>query len=173
MPARRRRSSSRPMGRSRRQLVWATVDQSLSLAAATNCSNVDLLTALKVTGSSILGCTIMRTRLDLSITSTVALADNFYWGLAILPNAQLVSNVASSATVVNPAQNPEIDWMMWAHAVAAPTYGTTANDNQIVIDIRAKRRLQELQETYCFSLRGSAGAAFTAQLSGRVLVALP
>jgi len=172
MPARARRSSH-AIRRPRRKLVWSTVDQTLTLAAVGNGSNIDLLTALKVGGASILGTTIMRTHLALDVFSAVALADNFYWGLAVLPNSQLVTNVAVSATVVNPAQNPEIDWMMWKHEYASPTYGESASNNTIPIDVRAKRRLEELNETYCFSLRGSAGAAFTAQLSGRVLLALP
>jgi hypothetical protein len=173
MPARHVSRAPARRSSNRRKLVWAVKNVTFTATAAGNVSNVDLLTDLKVAGASILGCTIMRTHLQISVTNTVAAGNDFTWGLIVGENANVVTNTADTALIPDPTNNPELDWMWWEHAVAAPVYDP-GGTNILIRDVKAKRKLQELNQTYMWSLIGGAGAAaLTGQLAVRTLIALP
>ena len=173
-PRRVTRHSNR--GSNRRKLVWSTVDTGLTVPLATGFQNLDLLTDLKVGGASVLGSTIMRVHLVFSPSSAVTANDGIYVGLGVFQQDDVGTfTAATGANVVNANAQREVDWMMWEHRVATPTYGYESANNHIVWDVKSRRRLEELQQTLVFSYapQGVATVPATGLLTGRVLVALP
>jgi hypothetical protein len=145
----------------------------VTTSAAGNVTNVDLLSPLKVAGSPVLGVTVMRTHLQLSMFSAVAAGDAYNFGLIVDQVDSLVTNVANAATLLDPVRVPEADWMWWEQAVAAPTYSDHGS-NIIRRDVKSKRKVEELQQTYMLSVRiGTTGATPTLQVVARTLIALP
>ncbi len=173
MPTRRTGFARSNRRANRRKLVWATKNVSLTQTAAGNVTNTDLLTDLKVAGASILGATIMRTHLVLSVSTTVAAGNDFYFALIVGESSDLVSNAASTALTLDPLTSPELDWMWWEHPVAAPVFDQ-GGTNIITRDIKSKRKIQELNQTYILSLKGGVAAGnVTTQVVTRTLLALP
>jgi hypothetical protein len=130
---------------------------------------VNLLAALAVAGASLLGVTIMRTHCELSITSTVTAADRLRVGFIICRFSEIGAAIAGAVT---PA-DPELDWLLWRHESAAPTFGSQSANNQLVYDIKAKRKMQELNQAYALSLSNDVGIAKLIQVQARTLLALP
>ena len=158
----------RPIAPRRRgSLVWATFDQTVSLAAAVTKSNVNLLANLQVAGASTLGCTIMRVRGAIAVSSTVAVGDRLRVGVLV----DRLSEVGTAATSVDPS-DLGLDWMLWRHEVAAPTFNWNANNNIMEYDIRSKRRCDELDQTLLLCLQNDVGAAKTVVVQIRTLVRL-
>jgi len=176
MPVRSRRTTSFSRGRSsnRRRLVWATA---FTFDAIANNANInhDLLANLKVAGSSVLGVTVVRTHMRFSVQW--APLTNGFQGLAVGLVVQSMSQVA--AGTVDLFQDE--DWALrdtflpgsgagqFANVIAAPVEGFT-------VDLRAKRRVQELNQTWCLamSLQNAAGAdPIPVSVYSRTLVALP
>ena len=154
----------------RRKLVWATTDQSVTMAAGAG-SNVNLLASLSVAGASLLGITIMRTHLDMWRTGQASvIADSLRLGLIVDRVAAVGAGPPAGAVT---AADPEADWILWRHEFAAPTFGPTGGSNYLVYDIRAKRRMQELDQAYVLCLNNFAGGSQTWSIAARVLVALP
>ena len=172
MPANRRRSSgARFRSGQRRKLVWATKDIFLSPTAAGQTANLDMLSDLRVAGASILGATVMRTHLQLSAFGTVTAGNNFYFGLRVGNNNEVQAFTADTTLMADPANQPELDWMWWEHAQAAPVYDQ-GGTNILIRDIKAKRKVQELDQTYLLCLYSGTGFN-SLQVSARTLVALP
>lgn len=171
------RRSIRHTSRTRRKLVWATVDTAVASAAASGFVNTDLLAALRVGGASVLGATVIRAHLTLT-PLTVAAGDNFFVGLFVdnLDSVGIFTAV-TGANVPSASSEKNLDWMMWEHRITSPgdnKYNYHAANNHVVWDVRSKRKVQELQQTLIHSWAPTGVAAgFNAQLQGRVLVALP
>jgi len=159
------RQAPRHLAPARRKLVWSTTDQSVTLIAGANTS-LNLLAALSVAGSSLLGVTIMRTHLTLAIDTAVTAADRLRVGFVV----DRVSEVGAASAIT--AADPELDWMLWRHETAAPTFGS-GGSNVLEYDLRAKRRMQELNQAYLLCITNSAGGSKTITVAGRTLVALP
>jgi hypothetical protein len=161
----------------RRKLVWATTDTGITVAANTNTTNIDLLAGYKgVVGAASAGITVMRTHIQIFITSTVTNGDSFRFGLLVDDLTQIVTSSAS-ALAINPFTAAGDDWMFLTAYHATPTYGEMSANNNIHIDVKSKRRMEEIQMAYlaCFSPVGVAagGLPFTANLYVRTLLALP
>jgi len=173
MPVRSRRGSFQRNRSSRRRLVWAT---SFTFDAIANNANVnhDLLGNLKVAGSSVLGVTVIRTHLRFSLQWPPL--TNTFEGLAVGLCVQ--SMAAVTAGTVDLLQDE--DWALrdtflpgtgmdnLTNVVAAPVEGFT-------VDLRAKRKVQELNQSWCLamSLQNSAGNTIPVSVFARTLVALP
>jgi len=95
-----------------------------------------------------------------------ALADRLRVGFIV----DRVSEVGAGSALT-PADG-ELDWMLWRHETAAPTY-TPGGSNVIEYDIRAKRKMQELNQAYLLCLLNSAGGSKTITIQARTLLALP
>jgi hypothetical protein len=161
----------------RRKLVWATTDTGISVAANTNTTNIDLLAGYKgIVGAATAGVTVMRTHLQIFITSTVTNGDSFRFGLIVDDLSQIVASSAS-ALAINPFTAAADDWMFLTAYHATPTYGEMSANNNIRLDVKSKRRMEEVQMAYlaCFSPVGVAagGLPFTANVYTRTLLALP
>ncbi len=172
-----RRAPRRRMGRNRRKLVWARTFTTLTVTANNSVTNIDLLQAYKaVVGASSAGITIMRTRLDVYPTSTITNNDGFFIGLKVDDLDQVVASSAS-ALAISPNGNPDSDWMFNSWFNALPTYNWQAANNGIHIDLRAKRRMEEVQQAYLLSIQpvgvAAGGLPLTLTVHSNVLIALP
>jgi len=164
VPPRPRRTSSRPRS-NRRQLVWATTNVTVAAVAANTVTGIDLTANLRTTGASVLGATIIRTHLRLGLIYATN-ADQYVTGLIICRDADVVPGI-------DPFNNPGDDWMLWA--VDPPTASGAAIDvfRTVEYDIRAKRRMQELEQRYAIFVGNRTSAAHNIAVSARVLVAMP
>jgi hypothetical protein len=133
-------------------------------------ANTNLLAALSVAGASLLGVTIMRTHLRLTVTSGGAAGNNFRMGLIVARTADVGSNVTGSVD----ANDPEADWMLLDRRFV---YGQGTNVSptpEYQYDIKAKRKMQELDQAYILSISAvTASVNLAFALFARTLVALP
>ena len=151
---------------SRRKLVWATFDTSISLGVGPTFNNVDLLSNLRVAGSSVLGCTVIRVRGTVYVDNTGrAVTAALRWGM-------IVEDLENVGGVVNLADNFGRDWALWVSNRPVTAYGAAGQERQEV-DLRAKRKVQELDQSFLFAATNTVGAATTIRPALRVLVALP
>jgi len=172
MPPRTRRSFAGRSQSRRRKLVWAT---SYTFDAVLNNTNVnqDLLANLRVAGSSVLGATVMRTHLRFAL-QWPALTNTFQ-GLAVGLCVQSLTQVA--ADTVDLFQDE--DWAL--RDTFLPGTGqnslspVTPITEGFVVDLRSKRKVQELNQTWCLamSLQNSATNTVPVSCYARTLVALP
>ncbi len=168
MPGRHRRTL--PVGRSqRRKLVWATSNVTVAALNAGGVADLDLGAPLEVAGSSLLGVTIMRTRLHYHVRDFAAVADQIETGMIIGRSSDIGVNVAGQVS----AATPENDWMLLT--VLDPVTSAAAVDAgaRFDFDLRAKRKMQELNQKLVLSLFNNSAGAHTIDVFARVLVALP
>ena len=174
MPTRHR--SRRGFSGNRRRTTWATVAQTASIPAANGFTVLDLLQQYKaVVGAADPGITIARTHLRLVPTAGfTAVGNNLAVGLIIVNENQVGTNVAGSP---RPASDTELDWMYWDWMYQdSETSGITELDSgQLRVDIRSKRAMRQVGETYGLAIQVPASAAFPAviQVTGRILLMLP
>ena len=155
-------------GAARRKLVWATLDQNVVIPTGTT-SDINLLAALAVAGSSLLGVTIMRTHLRISQVATPNATTLYRQGLIV---GRLTDVGIGVAGQVDPS-NPELDWMYLDRRVADSS-GAAANVTQNwFYDVRSKRKMDELNMAYILSQSHTSAGSVTLQLWARTLVALP
>jgi hypothetical protein len=144
-----------------RETTWARSTNVFALAANGNYSTLDLLAPFKTDGGVQQGVTITRMHLNMSVTSTVAAADAFSWGVYRGETNDLGANVAGAPT---PDTDPYVDWLFWrfetASSGAQPAYFVGAG-NFIQWDVKAQRRLQELQMTLNLVVKRQTVAAAT------------
>ena len=176
MPPRVRRSS-RSFGRSsaRRKLVWATREVD---SLITGNFNADLLQDLRGPGVSVLGCTVMRTHIRAQLTwaSTGTPSDSSLGiGLTV---ENLLEVTAQTVTWQDAGQ----DWALldrWRPAtginfIPGAGGGLLGGFEGFIIDLRAKRKVQELGETWCFVGSVPSGQeSVQLRMIARTLVALP
>lgn len=164
-----RRSSSRPQ---RRRLVWARYrTTSVAVVAGTAFTAFPLDTFETAYGAQLLGCTIMRVRG--CITAKMVAGTNASFTVAMkVADLPGVNPEAPASSGIND------DWFMyetWASVTSTPTALEPSLQLQKEVDVRARRRLDELGQRLVLAAEtSSAGAGqytFTAVLS--ILVALP
>lgn len=161
----------------RRKLVWVDTDFAFSLAHLDN-EAIDLFTNLRVAGASTLGVTVIRTIVRITnLATSITAGDDVYWGLSVADRAQIGLNVAGAP---NAQTAPEIDWAWRDHSYAYKGGGYAAYfpalGNTQITDVKAKRKVEEMGQTWCLSLTQNAlGTAGNANWVGfvRCLVALP
>ena len=168
MPPRMRRSPVHRRGSARRELVWATTDQTVNIPAG-QISDLNLLAALSVAGSSLLGVTVIRTHVHIAIQTGLAAGVGWRFGLIIGRNTDVGVNVAGQQD----PSNPELDWM-YLDRVYGTFSGATADAQRLFeVDLRAKRRMQELNQAYLLCQTNTTAAAVNVAVWARTLLALP
>jgi hypothetical protein len=177
MPVHRRRQVLGGVRPQRRKLVWATSSVIRRIVGAgTTTDPIDLLANLEVAGSSVLGATVMRTHTNLFATFGIAATQpGFYVGYLV------DSAPAPGANLINPGAQFGLDWM-WLNllgpgnavsAVPLPPTTPTVTELGFNIDIRSKRRIEELGEKYFLTLHNPDTTGVTISAFTRTLVALP
>jgi len=168
------RTFSRGVGANRRVSTWATVTQTVSIAAANAYSTFDLLANFKADGGTTQGVTVARTRLLYTTTSTLNATTNFTVGIIRGQASDTGTSIAGAPT---PDTSPYEDWAYWAwHFTDANgnwNYEGTANGK--ALDLKAQRKLPELQMNYNMVIKSLAAPAYPQvfQVTGRVLLLLP
>jgi hypothetical protein len=151
----------------RRKLVWATTIISSTAITSANTATVDLLQGFEVAGGSKLGVTVMRQHLGINVTFGTVAA-NAGWQLATR-----IGNSGEVTTVIQPSNQSESDWMIYRALL--PTWSGATQDAELFfdIDVRSKRKCEELGQTLIFYLQNAGGANGSFSLFSRVLLALP
>jgi len=154
-------------GRSnRRKLVWATSVNQVALGAGPTFNNLDLLANLRVAGASVLGATVVRTRGVFQPDNTGrAVSAQLDWGI-------LVGRLTDIGGVVDLADDVGQDWAFTRNQWCVSSGGVIGQEFYD-IDLRSKRKIQELDQTWLLCLKNRAGAAMTVRYFFRTLVALP
>jgi len=176
LTTRRRRhfSSSAP----RRRTDWARQSGAITLESG-DYTIVNLLTEYAADGGNTAGVTVARTHLTLSVTSDISAGDDFYWGLQAAPQSMVGTNLAGAST---PFEDPYADWAMWQHKVASLDVLSTTGyghywgpSNNHDYDIRAKRRLEQIQMGFLLAVEVETVAATTMVINyqASVLLMLP
>ena len=166
MPITRRRTRMVTSGSRRRKLVWATFRGDIALGAAPQFNNVDLLGNFRTAGASVLGCTIMRTRGVIYVDNT---------GRAVGSKGTvslLVGRLSDIGGTVNLAGDSGQDLAYTRMVCPVSAYGAIGQEN-LEIDLRARRKCQELDQTWVLATSNDAGPVLTLRCFVRTLIALP
>ena len=153
----------------RRKLVWSTLTANPTVANGAH-DNLDILADFRAAGASLLGVTIMRTHVRLDVVAPTA-ADLFVWGLSVGG----LNDIGTAAGAIDAGADTHLDWMMWTREIAAPTYSEAGNSNRLLYDIKAKRKMQELDQRYLLSIGGVivGTSPLNVFVTIRTLLALP
>jgi len=155
--------------------VWATtIQDGLAINSGTFQTPLQLLGNLQVAGSSILGATIMRTHAVINVAWSTSDNDpNIVFGF-------IVSDVGVAG---GNAQNPivsagwGVDWMLWKAFMPSQSPSVvTAGTSWLAgteIDLRSKRKVEELGDAYFFCCSNGGSAQVTVDVFARILIALP
>jgi hypothetical protein len=138
-------------------------------------ANFDLLANLRAAGSSVLGATVIRTHLRVSVGwgATTSTGQAFRTGL-VVEDADAVAGANVTLTEMGR------DWALLddflpgtgANTLASPASGTVFEG--FVVDLRAKRKVQELNQTWVLAVSPTGGPAAAAySYWARTLIALP
>jgi len=158
MPPRPRRASNR-MGSPRRRVIWAEFDAVINMTANAQWITLDLLQTYKASvGASLPKATVMRTHWTLVPAASASL-DRIWTGLKVYDLDDITSAVTTSAFVPNPHDNPYVDWAWMSRHTAdnqlswnpAGSLGMS-NGAGINVDLRSKRKLDNVQQTWGFCL---------------------
>lgn len=167
--ATRRHTSRRGFAASqRRKLTWATTEQTtFTLTGATSADLFDLGANYKAAGGTTQGITIMRTHIQLAVQSaSPTIGAGAFLGL-------IVGNSADTRTQLNALAEYE-DWMLYRNCyVMGTTSGASNQEARYEIDIRSKRKMQELNQSYWLVLEALTAQTTTVAFSVRSLLALP
>jgi hypothetical protein len=169
MPLGPRRSSVaavRGMRSRRRSLVWATTNTNVSFGAGA-ARGFDLLGNLRTTGSSVLGCTVVRTHIQLGLDWVTPVKTEF-WCVGVIRCRDV--DVAAS---IDPNTNPGDDWMLSKQYFPSASGAALDIFQFREIDLRAKRKVQELEETAALMISNHGAVARNVAIYARTLVALP
>jgi len=160
----------------RRKLVWTDAQGTvnpLGVAPAGNLAN--LMTGYGAAGGQRAGVTIMRIRATFGCELTPTTAVTFAEGLDV---GFIVDDDASLATELH-TNKLYLDWMLLKTFFAAQP-GAINNTNaspglvfSFEIDLRAKRKMQELNQTLWLVMGARTGTTLAVNYHVRTLLALP
>ena len=165
MPTRHFRSSRPGVRGQRRKLTWATFDQSVAFPAGGQVKIVDLLSQLELAGVSKLGVTVMRIHGRMLVpTATVSQIE---YAIGVNP-------ITTVGTVLpNPNGDNDLDWMIFERRFASWSGATLDANFEVVVDIKSRRKVEEMGQTLTLNLWAPAVNAGTIPTFFRTLVALP
>jgi hypothetical protein len=153
--------------------MWSTTFQAgTAIAAVTQLQPIDLAGDLVTAGVGVLGGTIMRTHIRLSVSSTAADTNpGLQYGLVVFDRLQ----VSPTSPVV--LTDLDIDWMIQNFlSPATARNGFLTATNYLFgedIDLRSRRRLHEVNDRPFLILRNNGSAGLTFSLMAKMLIALP
>jgi hypothetical protein len=163
-----------------RRTAWARANGVVTLANGTSWINTDLLANFRVDGGTTDGCTVGRIHVRLHTTTAIAAGDAFYWGIFRGQNSDVGTSVVGSPSA---SADPYEDWMYWTEFTAGPGAGAGAGPGYFPggtgasyeVDIRAKRKIPQLQQTLIMStgLAGVATYPFTVAYAISTILILP
>jgi hypothetical protein len=170
--------SRRSMVASRRRTTWATFDDAVSVATGgTHYQTNNMLTNYAGAGGTLAGITILRTHFRMTMTTAATAADRFYLGIVRGQNEDVGADIAGAPRPLNDFYE---DWAFWSCYTSAtlsgagPGWSTNAN-NVVQLDLKARRKIPELQMTWNYVIQPAVATVTPAlfRVSGRVLIGLP
>jgi len=175
MPVRRQRGFTRSVAR--RRTTWARSFGTMSNASAATWDTVDLLANFKADGGNQQGVTVARIHLRLAEVTVPAAGDQFSVGIIRGQNTDVGVTVAGAPS---PVLDPYEDWMYWSLFTACNQPGAGSHmfpggGGCYEVDIKAKRRFEELQQSLNLVTSAPVSGAFPQQIvySASVLLMLP
>src|ERR1700726_178824 len=175
MPSRRAHPMRR--GTARRRTTWARSLGTITNAAVGGYGTVDLLAEFKAAGGVQQGVTVGRILLRWAHTTLVATGDEFAIGVIRGQNTDVGTSIAGAP---EPVADPYEDWLYWSVHYACSMAGAGAQfygggSNVGYVDIRAKRKLEDLQMSLNLVTRNAVSGTFPATIlySSSVLLLLP
>ena len=155
----------------RRKRVWVRRNYVVGALSSAGASSIDLGSDFElVAGQSFLpvGSTVLRTRISLGVVRTagVETAPHFHFGV-------LVGPTTLDADDMNPAvsTNFHLDWMLWRKMIVRND--TAGFQTAFELDVKAMRKLEELQSTV-WAVHGTiTGDTYTIIGGVSTLLALP
>jgi len=169
---RTRHSTSYKRG-TKRKLVWAETAQSGTIGViggSPGVDNVDLLAGYRTAGGSTQGITIMRTHIAFAtFLHSAAIAND---GVAL---GLLVDDTAQTTATLNTSMAYK-DWMLLTNYYAGAHGGSVSGSGWLYgwqVDLKAKRKAQELQQSYFMSINALTANVTDVAFLARVLIALP
>jgi len=173
-----RRHMARRSSSTRRKLVWAD-SQGFSgtpLGLAGSGANFDLLSTYRGSGGSTQGVTIIRTHLTMGAGYTPTTSVTPQEGIDV---GLIVSQIDEQQNTLR-TDKPNFDWMLFKTFYAMQgnsQWNNAAGTPQLVtayeIDLRAKRKCQEIQETLFLSTAARTAVTTEFWYHARILLALP
>jgi hypothetical protein len=151
----------------RRRLEWATSRINNSGIANGVYTITDLLANYVADGGSREGVTIMRIRARGSFSPAEA-GDSFDVGLLVEATA-----ATSGQVQLHPDTNPYEPWLLNTTLFPGSSGATFNATNVFELDLRAKRKVQHVQETLWWSWVGHSTGNTSMAVTFRVLIALP
>ena len=168
----RRHSAGRRPATTRRKLVWADSAGYVNPVGFSPGTNVDLLSGYRAMGGSTQGITIIRTHISFgsTVTAPTTAQDGFTVGV-------IVDDNSATSVTLNPTK-ANLDWMILKTFYTSGMAGSFDSANNTFyaaceIDLRAKRKAQELQQTLFLSLLQTTAVGIGVSYHARVLLALP
>jgi|SRR5579871_3396435 len=150
----------------RRKLIWSTFQSSPTIVSSGNYA-ADLIADLEVAGASKLGCTVMRTHLIVQIV----------WGAAVQPAFDwLALKAADQNEITGPISvpgQPDLDWALLTWLPAHSTGATLDACTYYTVDLRAKRKIEELGQTWGLFMFNPTTVSQSVSIHARTLLALP
>ena len=174
MPTRHRRSSSFRGSSHRRKLLWATSNESAAVGSDIGITPIDLLAGLEASGVGIVGGTVVRTHIALALNCLETdTAPGVFWGVLMYAKDQVAANKPPVGT------DFYLDWAMQRlispglapNAITQPTATSTLYGYEV--DIKAKRMIKEMDDSYFFCLFNDGTQTVNYTLFAKTLVALP
>ena len=167
MPVRHSRTL-RPARSARRKLVWATSTATVAGVANLASVAVDLLAGFEVAGASKLGCTAIRTHGRIFTTSLGASTGFTLLGIKVSDKGEITTPIDISTNT-----NMYLDWAL--QDIIWPNFsGATADAGfRYDVDLRAKRKLEEMNQTWALHLTNDNAGVATYTYWFKTLIALP
>lgn len=117
-------------------------------------------------GAQLIGCTIARVRLDLTVLTPTAPGGLLY-GVRVADVDQATD--LAVAPTYGPGSRPHLDWMAWGTVLTESSSARAVKE----VDVRSMRKVEELGETLVLSVENAGVDSITWGGAISVLVMLP
>jgi hypothetical protein len=160
MHSRRRRAVGRSV---RRRTTWARFDASLAVPLVNEVITADLLSVWKGAGGTQQAVTIGRTHIRVVLLGGAPIAgNNIFIGLIRGQTNDVGSNIAGAP---NPSVDLNEDWLLWDKLTVDPALALVpGGSQQVTYDLKAMRKLSELEESYNVAISSTSYNAFPANV---------
>jgi hypothetical protein len=159
--------TTRPIRPQRRRLEWADSLITFNAIATNTLQTTDLLANFVADGGSREGVTVIRTHIQCAY-APASVGGRSTIGL-------IVSSLQASTITgeLNPLNDPYEPWLLVKTLYPGASGATVNATNPFEIDVKSKRKVQHIQETYWLSWisTDTGTASFNAHV--RALIALP
>ena len=163
-----RRGRFAPRGSARRKLVWTNQSTLQSIAAGGSTQSIVSSSYETQYGMSLQG-TIVRTILRIIIAPTGSFTVDYgpvFYAVGLLGRSEILLDVVTT-------DRPYRDWFIYDVAWGKFSSGLSVPPTDRLYDIRAKRKIDELEKVPVLAITNNGGASVDVRHQIRMLIALP